>query len=294
MRTPALVQPHRPGFSIATAVATVWLLLCCLPLAAAEQTPSRPAEQSVEPAVPAPARPTSARIAIVIDDIGYLKENGQRAVALPHAVTLSVLPFTPHAQTLTHAATEAGKELMLHVPMEPQNQVPWEPGGLSSDLTLAQRHLALEKMLEAVPMAVGINNHMGSKFTEDRQAMVWLMSTLKRHQLFFVDSRTTAASQGWAMAQATGLPTVQRDIFLDNDASVAAIEEQLEKLVALAQRKGHAVAIAHPRSATLDVLEKQLPALAARGVQLVPVSHLLPAAENVPPDAASARVPLAP
>jgi polysaccharide deacetylase 2 family uncharacterized protein YibQ len=189
------------------------------------------------------------QIAIIIDDLGYHKSAGERAISLPGAVTLAVLPYQTHTQVLAQAAVDAGKELILHAPMEPHNQVPWEEGGLSSGLSLQDMQQALTAMLASVPQATGINNHMGSKFTEDPAAMQWLMTELKDHELFFVDSLTSPGSLAWSSAQTLGVPSLKRDIFLDNVAKAEQIEVQ--------------------------VLETYLPQLSHLGVELVPASRLI-------------------
>jgi polysaccharide deacetylase 2 family uncharacterized protein YibQ len=215
------------------------------------------------------------QIAIIIDDLGYHKSAGERAISLPGAVTLAVLPYQTHTQVLAQAAVDAGKELILHAPMEPHNQVPWEEGGLSSGLSLQDMQQALTAMLASVPQATGINNHMGSKFTEDPAAMQWLMTELKDHELFFVDSLTSPGSLAWSSAQTLGVPSLKRDIFLDNVAKAEQIEVQFQKLVKVARKRGYAVAIGHPYTATLEVLETYLPQLSHLGVELVPASRLI-------------------
>lgn len=247
--------------------------LACLSLsfalsARAQQTPLPGADDSQAPqSFPA--------IAIVIDDLGYRKDAGERAIRLPGPVTLAVLPYREHSQQLAREAVAAGKEVLLHAPMEPRNQVPWEPNGLSGDLSLLELQTALEKMLQVMPQATGINNHMGSKFTEDAGSMAWLMGELKSRQLFFIDSLTTSASLGWQSAQAAGVPAIRRDVFLDNVAEPEAVEKQVQKLVKIAHLRGYALAIGHPHPATLDILEEYLPQLNHLGVELVPASQLI-------------------
>ncbi len=221
-------------------------------------------------------------IAIIIDDLGYQEQAGARATRLPGAVTLAVLPFAPHSQSLAQLGRISGKELMLHAPMEPYNDVPWESDGLSSQLSREELQLNLNAMLEALPQITGVNNHMGSKLTANAPAMGWVMNELKHRQLFFVDSLTNPASVAWSAARQLHVPSIRRDIFLDNEPQAEAIAAQLEKLVRIARRRGYALAIGHPYHSTLEVLEAYLPQLPALGVELVPVSQLILAADQTP------------
>lgn len=261
-RTPRPLPRRRPhGWRLSAVVGLLCLGFACRAYSEAA-TP-------VQPLRPSPS------IAIIIDDLGYRQDAGERAIRLPGAVTLAVLPYRQHSQHLVREAIAAGKEVMLHAPMEPRNQVPWEAHGLSSDLSLLELQEALDKMLQAMPQATGVNNHMGSKFTEDADAMQWLMGELKLRKLFFIDSLTTPISLAWQSAQTAGVPCIRRDIFLDNVAERDAVEGQFQKLVELARLRGHALAIGHPHDATLAVLEHYLPKLSSLGVRLVPASALI-------------------
>ena len=256
--------------------AAVCLALWGLTAVAFAQTSSGNFDWPVQQPAQQPAPPSlQPQIAIIIDDLGYRKALGERAIQLPGAVTVAILPYRAHTQALANSALVAGKEFLLHAPMEPRNQVPWEDRGLSSDLSHENLHLALANMVNALPQAAGINNHMGSKFTEDGASMQWLMGELKQQHLLFVDSVTTPASVAWQFAQASGVPSVRRDVFLDNVAERAAVEAQLNKLVAIARSRGYALGIGHPRAVTLDVLEAYLPRLPELGVELVSVSRLI-------------------
>ena len=134
----------------------------------------------------------------------------------------------------------------------------------------------VEAAIDAVPEAVGINNHMGSLLTSDTERMTWLMEIIEAQtDLYFVDSRTSANSVALHQARNSGVPSLSRDIFLDNEADENAIERQFDALIRVAKRKGQAIAIGHPNKETIAVLERRLPELAKLGVELVPVSQLL-------------------
>ncbi len=270
-------------------------------LPAAERAANQPASQpAIAPAHPAPAEvPAAAHsspattqpssilqneqkqplVALIIDDIGYQLASGRRSIALPGAVTLAVLPFSPHARALANLALKEGKELMLHAPMEPGNAVRWE-GGLSNDMDRAALRRSLAGMLQALPQVRGVNNHMGSALTANRQAMDWIMEELKQKGLYFVDSRTSAQSQAYPAALSRAVPTAKRDVFLDHDRSRDAIARQFALLIGKAKQNGFAVGIGHPYPETLDFLEQALPELAPLGVELVSVSQLLTLIED--------------
>jgi len=225
-------------------------------------------------ALPALAAPP--RVAIIIDDVGTDAAAGQRLLRLPRPVTLAVLPHTAHGRRIAEAAHRAGREVMLHQPMQAERPGPLGPGALLLDTTEAELHGIVERNLEAVPHARGINNHMGSLITRHPGHMAWLMEAMARHEgLYFVDSRTTRHTVARQIAAEHGQPFIERDVFLDHDPDPAAIHRELDRLVAAARRDGQAVGIGHPRPETLAVLERRLPELQREGVRLVPVSALL-------------------
>ncbi len=228
-----------------------------------------------------------AQLGIIIDDLGYNAELGRRIVDLPGDITLAILPFTPHGQELATTGYRQGKEIILHAPMSNSRDLPLGPGGLTSDMDQDEFQQALEKMLAAVPHIRGLNNHMGSQLTRETRPMTWLMAELADRGLYFVDSRTSAESQALRVAQSRRLPSVKRDLFLDNQRDITLIRQQLQKALVLAQRRGRALAIGHPYPETLTVLEELPALLATTGVRLVKVSELLPS-YHAPPSACPA------
>ena len=217
------------------------------------------------------------RVALIIDDVGYRLVEGERAVRLPGAVAVAVLPFGTHSVALAREADAQGKEVVLHLPMQPLTGAEDPgPGALQIGQTRAELATVLAADLAAVPFVVGVSNHMGSLLTQQAAQMDWLMDELRsREPLFFIDSYTTAASVGLAAAREHGVPALRRDVFLDADPAPAAIEAQWQRLLARARAHGMAVGIGHPYAATLALLERELPALAASGITLVPLSVLL-------------------
>lgn len=222
------------------------------------------------------------RIAIIIDDLGYQLEAGRRAIQLPGPITFAVLPGTPHSHRLAEFAHDRGKEVLMHLPLEAVNyEGAVEPGGITLDMSHDVFRATFANAIETVPYAVGVSSHRGSLLTRHPGHMAWLMQEISaRDGLFFIDSYTTPESIALKVAAEEGVSATRRDVFLDHDRSVEAVARELERLKAMARRKGHAVAIGHPFPETLQVLERELPKLAAEGIELVTISALLHAQMN--------------
>jgi uncharacterized protein len=215
------------------------------------------------------------RLALIIDDLGYSLDSGSRAIALPGPLTLAVLPFTPNSTTLAELAAAAGKDVILHQPMQADDESPPSPGTLTTRMSGADLRTTLAAALADVPHAIGVNNHTGSLLTALRAPMFALMQEVRARGLFFLDSRTTAATVAQRVALDSGVPTVRRDVFLDNSVEPRAIAAEFERVIAIAREQGHAVLIAHPYAQSLDFLETALPTLAARGVDQIELTRLL-------------------
>lgn len=217
----------------------------------------------------------ASKIAIIIDDLGYNPIRGEQIMALPAAITCAVIPQSPHAVKLATRADNTGKEVILHMPMETDSFAGLDAGGLHRQMKRNEFGLTLAQAVTRIPQARGLNNHMGGILTADRQAMSWLMEELALHNLFFIDSRTTAQSVATELAQQQGLAFSGRDIFLDNERDLAAINRQFNATLALAHRRGHAIVIGHPYPETISYLQSVLPLLEQAGIKVVPVSTLL-------------------
>jgi uncharacterized protein len=212
-----------------------------------------------------------AYLSIIIDDLGQSPERDSRTLALPGPVTMAIMPDTPHATDFARQAHKAGKTVILHMPMDPATgPYAWHP-----DVPLETLAKRLDMALSKVPCAVGVNNHMGSRMTAQDEAMAWLMAELQRRHLFFVDSRTSAATVAAAHAQKVGLAQVSRDVFLDNERTLEAIDQQLQQGVALARKQGSAVLIGHPYPQTLAVLARELPHLKSQGIELISLEQMI-------------------
>lgn len=218
----------------------------------------------------------SPRIAIIIDDLGYELALGQRAIALPGPVTCAILPDAPRTDWLARAANAEGKEVIVHLPMQAANvSGKTEPQSLTMDMSRARFSAVFEHAVNAVPYAVGINNHRGSLLTRHPGSMRWLMEEISaRDSLFFLDSYTTHHSVAMQIAGETGVDAIKRDVFLDTEPTPEAVEYQFERLKRIAAERGVAVGIGHPYEVTLEFLEQALPDLRREGFELVALSSL--------------------
>lgn len=244
-----------------------------------------------EPIPPAHLENHKPVIAIVIDDMGLDRKHSARAVKLPAAVTLSYLPYSAQIKEQTDTAKKDGHELLVHIPMQPDRKTA-DPGPdyLASDMSPLELHERMEKDLTAFTGYVGVNNHMGSKFTCDKDGLNIVMAALEEKKLIFLDSRTSPKSVAEDVARAHHLETSHRDVFIDNDESAAAVEKSLLHIERVARHAGAAIAIGHPKDVTLDALEKWLPTLKEKGFDLVPLSKVITLRNAPKPAVASAAV----
>ncbi len=224
----------------------------------------------------APKAAKGARLAIILDDLGNDRAAADAVFALPYPLSISVLPDHPHSAEIAEEATRRGYQVMLHLPMQSLAQERPEPLELRPGLPPGEVASLVALMLDSVPYAAGVNNHQGSQATADPALMSELMPVLRERNLFYVDSRTTAATVAHDTAQRLGVRTAYRNVpFLDDVAEVAAVRAQLQIAIRGARAKGAAIAIGHPHPATLQALAEVLPHLEARGVQLVFASELV-------------------
>ncbi|HQN38518.1 MAG: divergent polysaccharide deacetylase family protein [Acidobacteria bacterium] len=246
-------------------------------VAAREATPRpAPAPRETPRVTPrATPRPAGGRIALVIDDLGRRPSDLATIAALGVPVAHAVLPYEPHSAAMAAAAAAAGAEVLLHLPMEALDGEDPGPGALRLGMDDAALAAATRAALAAVPEAVGINNHMGSALSADRRAMAVVLGVARERGLFFLDSRTTAATVGFRLARELGVPAAERQVFLDDSLSAADIEAELERLRALALEEGSAIAIGHPHPVTFAQLAAEVPRAQAAGVRFVRLSELL-------------------
>ncbi len=227
-------------------------------------------------AVPTTAQRDRPGIAIVIDDMGVDRARSLRMIELKGPLTLSLMTYADNLADLAGRARRGGHEVMAHLPMEPidPNENPGK-GALRVSMDEAAIRATLAADLDPWSGYVGINNHMGSKFTTDRSRMNVVMTELKARGLLWLDSKTIQGSAGTAAAQAAGVPYIERDVFIDNEQTVDAVLAQLADAEKIARSRGTAIAIGHPHDATLEALVRWLPGTDRKGIALVPVTEVL-------------------
>ncbi len=264
------------------------------PLPSSAPTPSArpharisPPAPSISPATPAPtprhalapgATPaaSTARLAIIVDDCGQWIDTERGFLRLGIPITLAVLPDVRYTATIARDAAAAGDGVMLHLPMQPISDLNPGPGKITTTMSDAQIARRVDADLAQLPEARGVNNHEGSKATSDPRVMRAVMRTLARHgNLFFIDSRTIATTVAAKTAREFGVPSSSRDVFLDDRATVAAVEAQLRLAAAIARKRGSAIAIGHPRPSTLAAVRAMIPILQRQGIRFVLVATLV-------------------
>jgi uncharacterized protein len=234
--------------------------------------------------VPPPAKPKPRRrptgpgtVAIIIDDMGSSMGEARQLLDINLPLTFSIIPGLAKSRTVAEAVHSRGRQVMLHIPMEPKGfpQRKLEKNGLLLAESNAEIEQQIASYLQAVPYAVGANNHMGSSFTENEEKMGVVLRVLQGKGLFFIDSKTSPASVGYSLAKKLGMPAASRQVFLDNTQDVAAITAQLEQVAAVARKRGSAIAICHPHPHTIQALAAVMPRLQREGIQFVVASELV-------------------
>lgn len=210
------------------------------------------------------------KIAIIIDDIGYDKHIAKKFLGLDAVLTFSILPYSTHNKSIAKSANSKGFDVMLHLPMEP-NEYPLidpGPGVLLTSMTPDQIISQLNDNLDSVPFVKGVNNHMGSKMTTVSPQLYQIFSILKKKRLFFIDSRTTADTLCKPSANMFQVPFAQKDVFVDHIPDPDFIRKQIHHLIEIADSHGEAIGIAHPHDVTYEILREMLPELKKKAVMV--------------------------
>lgn len=217
------------------------------------------------------------KIALIIDDIGYRSQIDKKFLEIDAELTFSILPYSPGGLEFARTAHDLGREIMLHMPMEPIDYPAKKPGEGALYVTTSSEEITklIDQALDSVPYVSGINNHMGSRFTQVRPLMAVFLDAIDRKNLYFIDSRTYLDSIAYDMAQEISLPSAVRNVFLDHDPEFVKVAEKIGELAAIANRKGFAVGIGHPHMATLEALKVYIPGLQQRGIQVVSASKIV-------------------
>ena len=222
-------------------------------------------------------------IAIIIDDLGNSLIAGKRVIDSDWPIACSILPARPFSKELAELAHQQGKEVIVHIPMQAEKANYIGQGQLTLNMTDQDFELSVNTSIDAIPFAKGVNNHMGSLLTQHTDYMDLFMQTLANRDdyLYFIDSRTTKNTVASAIANEYHIPSLERDVFLDNSANDKEhVRKQIKRLVNIANYQGYALAIGHPHKTTLSVLNQELPYLIKQNVQLVPVSKLIDIAKS--------------
>lgn len=216
------------------------------------------------------------KVAIIIDDCGYSIRLCEQFFKLPVPLTISILPMTPHGKQIETDARSAGEFVMLHLPMEPESPAEHPgPGEITTAMSDAQVHEQVVADIDFLPDIAGANNHMGSKATSDPRVMRDVLQVFAQHHLFFIDSMTSYYTVGATTARGLGVPTAERDVFLDNVKKLNPIEEQIRILEQLALKRGTAIAIGHPFDVTAQALAQMIPEMQAAGITFVSAQSLV-------------------
>jgi len=216
------------------------------------------------------------KIAFIIDDLGYERQIAQEIIELDFPVALSILPYLTYSEYLAEEGKKNSQEIILHLPLEAHNSdADPGPGAIKSYMSEEEIREAVRKALSAVPYILGVNNHMGSKITENRAMMEIILEEIGRYNLFFIDSLTSENSIAYKIAQEMGIKTAARSVFLDNENDLDYIKGQMEEAQRIAFKKGEAIVIGHSRINTFYALKRMVPELIKAGIEVVPVSELV-------------------
>jgi len=241
--------------------------------------PKREASPPQKKEADRPQKPEAPRpkAAVIIDDLGYSLEAARTICALRQPVTVAILPFASSTLETAQVAHECGLEIMLHLPLESLLQKSGNSFGgmISAGMTREEIQRNILSCLEQIPWSSGVNNHEGSKITEDAEMMPEILEVLKDKGLYFIDSRTTRDSIAFETAKLMGVRAASRQVFLDGDLNETAIKAKIGELFRLAQARGRAVGICHPKKETLAALEKYLGLAADYGIKLVFASEIV-------------------
>ena len=223
-----------------------------------------------------------SKLAIVIDDVGYHLKEDAAIFAMPREISVAIIPAAPYARARNQEAKSQGRDILIHMPMQPVSAVKIEDGGLHLGMSAAQVNDRVNTAKNIVRDAIGMNNHMGSAATADPQLMTYLMTALQEKHLFFLDSRTIGKSVAGKIAKEQGVRSLDRHIFLDDSNEFADVQRQFKAAIHYARKHGSAIAIGHPRANTIAVLQAGLNNL-PEDIQLVGMGNLWRNEKVIPP-----------
>lgn len=216
-------------------------------------------------------------MAVIVDDMGTSVREADQLAAINLPITFAIIPGLANSRKVADYAKTKGRGVMLHIPMEPQGypEQRLEKNGLLVSQDAGEITARVREFIKEVPDAVGANNHMGSRFTEQEDKMLPVLAVLKENGLFFIDSKTSSKSVGYNLAMKMGVPAGARNVFLDNEQDVEAVKKQLREAARLANKRGSAIAICHPHPGTMQALKELMPILQREGINFVYAAQLV-------------------
>ncbi|WP_439257418.1 divergent polysaccharide deacetylase family protein [Lonepinella sp. BR2271] len=223
-----------------------------------------------------------AKLAIVIDDVGYHQKEDAAVFAMPTQISVAIIPVAPYASQRNQQAHAQGRDVLIHMPMQPKANLKIEEGGLLLGMSQDEVVKRVQQAKNKVSYAIGMNNHMGSAATSDPTLMTFLMQELAKQHLFFLDSRTIGSSVASKVAKEQGVKALDRHLFLDDSDVLADVQRQFQQSLAYARKHGTAIVIGHPRKNTIAVLQAGLAKL-PDDIQLVSMGSLWREEKVVPP-----------
>ena len=279
-----LLEPHHFGEKPPKGINNlyIWIILAAVAaslLTAIYLTGSHEEAKLQPDARQAVAPPSSEnhRLTIIIDDLGHNFEAARRFIELELPLSFAVLPQRTYSKRIAELAREKGREVMLHLPMEPYDYPETNPGpgAILAHMTKQELIDMLEKDLASVPQAIGVSNHMGSFLTSEKEVMETVMGYLKVNDLFFVDSLTAPDTVAYKVAKKMDVKAARRTMFLDNIQDVQAITENIMLMAEKSRKIDGLIAIAHPYPTTYEAFKLALPRLRENGIEVVPISELI-------------------
>ena len=215
------------------------------------------------------------KVVLIIDDMGISRKRTADISSLEYPLTVAFLSYGKGLEQQMQNSRRSGQEIMLHTPMEASSKVEEAPDVLTTKMSLEEIRRNFIAMLDKFPGVMGINNHMGSKLTEDIERMNIIMQVLKERGMYFLDSKTSAKSRAEEAAAAAGIAYAHRHVFLDNNNDKSYILKQLDQVERLAKKNGYAIAIGHPKSQTYQALKEWLPQMQGKGLELIHLSKAI-------------------
>jgi hypothetical protein len=216
-------------------------------------------------------------IAIILDDGGNNLELIKRVASLPYSLTVSILPFTHYDKKAAELLRSAKKQVFLHLPLQPHGYPGLDPGKgailLNTPTNLID--IIINKNIERIGSINGVNNHMGSIFTENKDKTTLVLKSIRRYTNIFVDSRTSSKSTAYAVCKSVMEKCGYNSLFIDNDNNIDIIRKKIKEAANLAKTKKNIIIIGHVRPLTIEALEEALPIYDKEGIKFVFVDEVI-------------------